>query len=121
MHRLRPITALAVLFLFVSLVRAADEPLPLSTAQGTVDKADKESLTIRPRAADGKFQKALTLKLTGTSRITTLVPQNRAGKVILTQRDAEAKDLESGLNVAIVYTTLKEGPVLLTAVVVPAK
>ena len=57
----------------------------LHTASGSVDKAGKDSLTIRPRRADGKFQKAFALKVTGTSKISVLTPQKRGDKVILTQ------------------------------------
>lgn len=63
----------------------------LLSATGAVDKADKDTLTIKPRGSDGKFQKAITLKITGTSKVSILTPQKRADRVVLTQRDAEAK------------------------------
>ena len=78
-----------LVLLLAGLCRAADaDPMPL-TAQGTIDKVEKDSLTLRPRGPDGKFGKALVLKVTGTSKITTLAPQTRAGKVVLTQKDTD--------------------------------
>jgi hypothetical protein len=100
--------------------KKADAP-SLSTAQGVVDKADKESVTVKPRGADGKFQKTLVLKVTGTSKVSSLTPQKRGDKTVLTQRDVEPKDLESGQAIAVIYAEAgKDGPVLLTAVVQPA-
>ena len=92
----------------------------LETAHGTVDKADKDSVSIKPRTATGQFHKELTVRITGTSKITVLTPQNRTGKVVLTQRDADAKDLVPGQAVAVIYSTGADGPVLLSAVVMPA-
>jgi hypothetical protein len=97
---------------------AADAP-PLLLAQGTIDKADKETLTVRTREADGKFGKTVALKLTGTSKITTLSVAMRAGKPVLTQKEIEAKELQPKQTIAFVYTTLKDNAVLLTAVVQP--
>jgi hypothetical protein len=88
----------------------------LHTASGSVDKAGKDSLTIRPRGADGKFQKAFALKVTGTSKISVLTPQKRGDKVILTQRDADAKDLVKGQTVAVIYAEAGKDSVLLSAV-----
>ncbi|HXD87512.1 MAG TPA: hypothetical protein VN641_13530 [Urbifossiella sp.] len=88
----------------------------LHTASGSVDKASKDSLSIRPRGADGKFQKAIALKVTGTSKISVLTPQKRGDKVILTQRDADAKDLVKGQTVAVIYAEAGKDSVLLSAV-----
>jgi hypothetical protein len=99
---------------------AADPPPPLLTAVGTVDKVAKDTLIIRPRAADGKFAKSIELTLTGTSKVATLAPQTRAGKLVLTQRDTEARDLQHNQAIAIIYTNGPAGPVLLTAVVQPS-
>ena len=91
------------------------------TASGVVEKADKESVVVKPRGADGKFQKSITLHVTGTSKVTILTPQKRADKAILTQRDADAKDLVAGQVIAIIYAEGgKDGPVLLSAVAQPA-
>ena len=94
----------------------------LLSATGAVDKADKDTLTIKPRGSDGKFKKAITLKVTGTSKVSILTPQKRADKVVLTQRDAEAKDLVPGQSIAVIYSEpgAKEEPVLLTAVATSA-
>ena len=101
--------------------KGAEEVPTLVTASGVVDKADKESVVVKPRGADGKFQKTVTLHVTGTSKVTILTPQKRADKVILTQRDADAKDLVAGQAIAIIYADAgKDGPVLLSAVAQPA-
>jgi hypothetical protein len=78
---------------------------------------DKDVLTLKVRGADGKFGKSLALKLTGTSRVTTLSTQNRAGKVVLTQKDTEVKSLEPKQNIAVIYSGEKDEAVLLSAVV----
>jgi hypothetical protein len=88
----------------------------LLVAQGTFDKAEKETVTIRPRGADGKFQKSLVLKVTGTTRLTTLAPQTREGKQVLTQKETQVKDLQQNQAIAVIYAGGDE-PVLLAAVV----
>jgi len=45
----------------------------------------------------------------------------RNRKTVLVQKDTEAKDLEANQIIAVIYTQLKEGTVLLTAVVQPDK
>lgn len=100
---------------------AGQDAAPLLTAHGTVEKADKDALTVRPRGADGKFQKGVSLKVTGTSKVTVLTPQTRDGKVVFTQREAAAQDLAPGQAVAVIYAEAgKDGPVLLSAVAHPA-
>lgn len=123
MCRLCPLALGVVLVLGLSSVgpsqekKGGDDP-SLAVAQGVVDKADKDALTVKPRGADGKFQKAIVLKLTGTSKVTVLAPQKRGDKTVLTQRDADAKDLAAGQHVAVIYADAgKDGPVLLSAVV----
>lgn len=122
----RTLAPLALLLAFAGLVPAqekktADDLPALLTASGVVDKADKESLTVKPRGADGKFQKTLVLKVTGTSKVAVLAPQKRGDKVVLTQREVDAKDLVAGQVIAVVYAeTGKDGAVLLTAVAYPA-
>src|SRR5262245_2960058 len=108
----------AFLFLLAAFASppAEDQAPRLQVAQGMVDKAEKESITLKPRGADGKFQKSIVLKLTGTSRITTLAPQMREGKQVLTQRDTELKDLQPNQAIAVIYADTEE-PVLLSAVV----
>jgi hypothetical protein len=96
---------------------AAAQAPPLATAQGMIEKVGKDTLTVRTREPDGKFGPTLVLRLTGTTKVTTLQLQMRAGKLVPTQKDTEAKDLAAKQAVAFVYVTLKEGPVLLAAVV----
>jgi hypothetical protein len=98
---------------------AAAEPPPLVPAQGMIDKVDRETLTVRPREADGRFGKTVALKLTGTSKVTTVTVTMRAGKPVLTQKDTEPRDLQPKQAIAFVYTTLGDQAVLLTAVVQP--
>ena len=126
MHLSRTLAPLALLFALAGLTsaqdkKASDDPPALLTASGVVDKADKESVTVKPRSPDGKFQKAITLKVTGTSKVAVLAPQKRGDKVVLTQKEIEAKDLVAGQAVAVVYAEAgKDGAVLLTAVAHPA-
>ncbi len=110
--------ALLVLVVMAARVSAADPP-PLLTAQGAVEKADKESLTVKQRGTDGKFGKNLVLKITGTSKVTTLVPRMQKGNLIVTQKDTEVKDLQPKQTIALLYTMVKGSPVLLSAVVQP--
>jgi hypothetical protein len=121
MSRTRVCLAVLVGLLLAAAGRAADAPsLPLATASGTVDKVDKDSLTIRPRGPDGKFDKSIVLRLTGTSKIATLTAQKRGSKIVVVQLAADAKDLQPKQNVAAIYTNDADGPVLLSAVVQPA-
>lgn len=109
----------AAAFAFTAAL-AAGQDVPLLTASGTVEKGEKDTLTIRPRSADGKFQKTLALKVTGTSKVAVLTPQKRDGKVVLTQREAAAADLAPGQPVAVIYSEAgKDGAVLLSAVAHP--
>ncbi len=118
--RTRLFVSLAILFVLAVWSRAADAPLSLLTAHGTVDKVARDTLTIRPRNAEGRFEKNLTLRLTGTSRISTVTIQKRAGKDTFVQRDTTPRDLEPGQTVAVVYVMGTGGNVLLTAVTLPA-
>jgi hypothetical protein len=111
------LAALACLFLAGSL--AAQTAPALVTASGLVEKADKDSLTVRPRGPDGRFGKSIVLKLTGTSKVTIVTEQKRGGKATLVQRDAEAKDLQKNQAVAVIYATGPAGTVLLSAVALP--
>jgi hypothetical protein len=104
---------------FISLVQfvaAANTPA-LATAHGMIEKVEKESLTLKIRGADGKFAKPLVLKITGTSRIATLSTQNRAGEIVLTQKDTEVKTLEPKQIIAVIYAGEGDEAILLSAVV----
>jgi hypothetical protein len=112
--------ALVVLVVWAAWVTAQGPP-PLLTAQGSIEKVDRDTLTVKPRGPDGKFGKNLVLKITGTSKLTTLTPRMQKGAVVMTQKDTEAKDLQAKQAIALVYTMVKDSPVLLTAVVQPAE
>jgi hypothetical protein len=99
------------------VVRAADPQVV--TAQGILDKVTKDALTLRPRGPDGRFEKALLLKLTGTSKISTLTYQKRAGQLVPVQKDTDARDLEPRQTLAVIYAATEEGATLLAAVVQP--
>jgi hypothetical protein len=116
MCRLQVALAAVVCFLVAHLALAADAPT-LQTAHGAIDNVEKDSLTLKVRGADGKFAKPLVLKLTGTSRITTLTPQSRAGKTVMTQKETEAKSLEPKQVIAVIYVVEGEDNVLLAGVV----
>jgi hypothetical protein len=107
----------ALLLALAGLV-AAQEALPLLTAQGIVEKVDKDTLTIQPRGEGGKFSKPIALKLTGTSKITTFSLRD---KKTVVQREIDAKELRPKQSIAVTYTTTKDGNVLLTAVVQAAE
>ncbi len=99
---------------------AADKAPGLAAAQGMIDKIDKESLTVRPRGPDGKFDKSLVLKVTGTSKITTLSYRRQGTKMVPVQKETEAKDLSAKQTIALIYSSGPDGMVLLSAVVLPA-
>jgi hypothetical protein len=117
MPRKAVVVALVGLFLLAGRSRAAE--IPVATATGVVEKAGKDSLTFQPRLANGEFAKGVVLKVTGTSKITILGTRMQGRRVILTQRQAEAKDLKKGQKVAVIYVRGKEGDMLLAAVVQP--
>jgi hypothetical protein len=91
----------------------------LSTAHGSVIKADSESVTIRPRGSDGRFEKEVVLQVTRTSKVTQLTIQNRGGKQVAVQQDAEVKTLQAQQTIAVIYAQVGGQPVLLSAVVLP--
>ena len=109
MPRMRLLVAVIASLVLAHLVVAGDSLVPLTTAQGTVEKAEKDKVKVKPRGPDGKFAKTLVLKVTGTSRITILAPQNRGGKMVLTQRDAEAKDLQPNQQITVIYARARRG------------
>jgi len=110
--------AAASAFCFLAGALSA-EPIPTTTAHGNIEKADKDTLIFQPRDESGKFGKLVTLKLTGTSRITTLSTRTQEKAVVFVQKDAEAKDLEAGQAITVIYATPPKGKdlVLLSAVV----
>jgi hypothetical protein len=114
-------SAMAGLALLLVFVTVSAQPVPLVTARGKVQKADKEKVTFQPRHDAGKFGKAVTLSITGTSRITTLIPQTRDKKQVMTQKETDAKDFMPGQLISVIYAMPKgQDPVLLSAVIEPA-
>src|SRR4051794_32718919 len=118
MKRWHCLTAAVVLFVVCGWGCAADEP-PLQAASGAVVKANANVLILRPRAADGKFGKALTLKIRGTSKVTTLTVRMQDGKPVPVQRDASVADLVPEQTLVVIYTTVGDENVLLAAVAHP--
>jgi 1,4-dihydroxy-2-naphthoyl-CoA synthase len=116
----RMLRAVAVLTICLFAGWAVAGGLSFHTASGTVSKAAADALTIQPRGPEGKFGKSLLLKVTGTSKVTVLSKQKRAGKLVFVQREIDAKDLEAGQHVAVIYTTETKGNVLLSAVALPS-
>jgi len=116
----RPWVALLAGLLLTVVGLAADESPSLATASGIVDKVGKDTLSIRPRGPDGKFEKGLVLKLTGTSKITTVTIEKRGAKTVPVQKDTEAKELKAKQAVTVIYTSSQDGLVLLAAVALPA-
>jgi hypothetical protein len=115
-------TVLAALLCLGLTLTVSAQAVPVVTAHGKVTKADKESLTFQPREAEGKFGKALTLKVTGTSRISTLSTRMQDKKLVLVQKDTDAKDITAGEFIHVIYATpAGQDPVLLSAVVQPAE
>jgi len=112
--------ALAVMVLLAAGGIAVDPPA-LLTAQGAIEKVDAtaNTLTVKPRTPDGKFGKNILLKITGTTKVTTLTPRMQKGGVVMAQKDTEVKDLQPKQSIAIVYTMVKDSSVLLAAVVQP--
>ena len=106
---------IAVTFLLLGSLAHADSN-DFDTAVGTVEKFDKESVTI---ALADKPKKSIELKITGTSNFTLFAPQVRSGKTVITQRKAEATDLAKGQFVAVIYAEADKEYVLLNAVLKP--
>jgi hypothetical protein len=120
----RLLVPVPVALLLAATVLAQGEPQVMSK-YGHVLKVDKESLTIQPRAPGGMDEKTMTLKITGTSKITVVSKEKRGGKFVPVQREVAAKDLQAGQRVAFIYTIVNPigkdaEAVLLSAVAQPA-
>jgi hypothetical protein len=109
----------AAVLLWTSVAFGVDPSL--ATANGAVVKANAELLLVRPRGADGKFEKALSLKIRGTTKVTVLSFQQRGGQTVPIQREAEVKDLQPEQVVSVIYTNVGDAFVLLSAVALPHK
>src|SRR5262249_45353133 len=113
------IFAAALAFLSFNAVGRTNEDRPvLLTAEGTIDRVDKDSLTLTTRGVGGRAGKSLVLKLTGTSQVSMLTTQKRGDKVVFGQRDLELEALKSRQAIAVIYTAPDH--VLLTAVALPS-
>jgi nitrogen fixation protein FixH len=117
MLRIQALVVLTALVLLARIASAADEVPRVQTVQGTIEKVDKETLTIKHRPADSKTDKSMTFKLTGTSRFSTLSTQKRGEKIVLVQKDTEVKNLAAKQPIAVIYATNAGDHVLLAAVV----
>jgi hypothetical protein len=120
MTRARIVLAVLTSLLLVGVGLGADAPPDLATARGVIEKVEKDSITIRPRGADGKFEKSVTLRLTGTTKVAALTTRMQKDKMVIVQKDAAAQDLQPKQTIAVIYATGADGPVLLSAVVQPA-
>ena len=69
---------------------------------------------------EGRFGTNLVLRVTGTSKLTTLAPQKRGRRVVVTQRDTDLKELQRNQAIAVVYITAGKDSVLLAGVAQPA-
>lgn len=116
-HRYHRFLALLAGLLLAAVSFAQDDSPGLATAQGVIDKVEKESLVVRPRGADGRFEKNLNLKLTGTSKVATLTYQKRGAKMVAVQKETDVRELAAKQSIAIIYKTGPDGMVLLSAVV----
>jgi hypothetical protein len=111
----------AMVFALVGLLWAAGRSsAQVTTATGVVEKAGKESVTIMPRGASGKFEKAMVLKVVGTSNLFNLTTRMQGTRTIASQRTVKAEDLKRGQPIAIIYIKVKDGAILLSAVAQPA-
>lgn len=110
--------ALMIVVVAAAQAQTADPP-PLLTAQGAIEKVDAGKLIVKTRGPDGKFGKNLVLQITGTTKIATLTPRMQKGRMVMAQKDTDAKELQPRQFIALVYTMVKDSPLLLAAVVQP--
>jgi guanyl-specific ribonuclease Sa len=101
------------------LGKANGDVFPLLTAHGSIERVGESALTLKPQGSDGKYVKNLVLKLTDTSRLTTLTVHKRAGRVVIIQTELRPEDLKPRQSVAVIYTTSSAANFLVTAVVQP--
>src|SRR2546430_2250893 len=92
----------AAWILLATAALAGGNAFSVASATGAVDKADADTLVLKPRTPDGKFAKHLTLKLTGTSKIASVSQEKRAGKLVFVQREVHMKDLESNQPISVI-------------------
>jgi hypothetical protein len=115
---MRRLAVVAVGLVLLAAVGRAAEP---QMEHGTITKASSKALTFEPRGTAGRFGKAVTLKVTGTSEVSTLRERKVGKKVVLVQEKTEVGALKKGQAIWVIYAGAKNDKVLLTAVVTPAK
>ena len=122
MPSLRSLLVCGTMFLVAACIYAGESsPLELTVGKGMVEKADKSEVTIQLRGAGGKFGKKVALKITGTSKLTILSKEKRAGKLSCpSNARLDAKDLEPNHAIAVIYAGGAE-PILISGVVQKAK
>jgi len=108
--------ALLAGLVLVSLAVAGGPTLTVESAHGAIEKVEGERLTFQTRGPGGQFGKKLTLRLTGTTKLTSVALEKRGGKLVPVQRDVDAKDLEPGQVIVVIYAGGAD-PVLLSGVV----
>lgn len=102
---------------FLSVAEAADELPRIVVAQGMIEKVEKDEITVKPRGADGKFGKTLSLKITGTSHFSAVSLQKRGEKNVLVQKATEAKTLTSKHQISVIYAENGEGDLVVLSAV----
>lgn len=91
------------------------EEQKLQTLQGTVGKIEKDTLVVHHKTE--KTDKDTTFRLTGTSRFSALSTRKTGDKIVLVQKDIDAKALVEKQEISLIYATTGGDHVLLTAVV----
>jgi hypothetical protein len=112
----RTVGLVLVVLVLAARPTAAQAP-PLLGGHGEIIKVERDTLTVRTRTDEGRFGSPVALKVTGTSKVTTLQMQERGGRLVPVQRDTSARNLSPKQAIAFIYILVKDTPVLLTAVV----
>lgn len=121
MTRLRQLFALVAWAALSGLTAAQPPESPtLATARGEVAKVGRDSVVIKPRGADGRFEKELTLHVTGTTKVSVVTMQTRGGKPVSVQQDTDVRELRPQQPIAVIYVEGPSGAVLLSAVALPS-
>lgn len=102
----------ATLFTLLLAAGLPAEEQKLNTLQGTIGKIEKETLVVHH-----KTDKTTTFKLTGTSRFSALSTRKTGDKIVLVQKDIDAKALVEKQPISLIFATNAGDHVLLTAVV----
>jgi ferredoxin-fold anticodon binding domain-containing protein len=111
---------LLIAFLAVTLtsgsLNAADGATPVHVVQGVIEKIEKDSIVLKPRASSGKFEKNMILKLTGTSRLSVVSTQKRGEATVFVQKDLDSKQLAEKQSIAVIFAKNGDDNVILTGV-----